>query len=181
MNGGFSVESPSRYALSPEVQASMLRKLALYWDGQWFLKTVDQFGLDAGIRMNARVRAAFGRIEMRIMLKALGKKEADGLVEAMEIIAAYGEILMGSALRVEHTVLTPERAEVIIRRCAAYEGARRAGLPRVDQACVACETLWGAWLETLLPGKPIEVAYPMRQGKGDPYCHFVVTREVACG
>jgi len=177
MENKSSERSPARYALPPEVQAAMLRKLALYWDGQWFLKTVDEFGLEAGIRMNARVRAAFGRIEMRTMLKALGKKQADDLVDAMEIVAAYGDVLMGGALRAEHTVLTPERAEVLIRRCAAYEGARRAGLPRVDQACVACETLWGAWLETLLPDATLRVECPMRQGKGDPYCHFIVTRE----
>lgn len=175
------MEPEPPYRLPPEVQAAMLRKLALYWDGQWFLKTVEEFGLEAGIRMNARVRAAFGRIEMRTMLKALGKRQADDLVDAMRIIAAYGEVLMGSALQAEHTVLTPDRAEVVIRRCAAYEGARRAALPRVDQACVACETLWGAWLETLLPDVPVQVAYPMRQGKGDPHCHFIVTRDASQG
>lgn len=169
------MEPQPAYHLPAETQAAMLRKLALYWDGQWFLKTVEEFGLEAGIRMNARVRTSFGRIEMRTMLKALGKKRADDLVDAMRIIAAYGEVLMGNGLRAEHVVLTPERAEIVIRRCAAYEGARRANLPRVDQACVACESLWVAWLETLLPETPLRVEYPMRQGKGDPHCHFIIT------
>ncbi|NLE77467.1 MAG: hypothetical protein GX605_12035 [Chloroflexi bacterium] len=153
----------------------MLRKLALYWDGQWFLKTVDEFGLEAGVRMNARVRASFGRIEMRLMLKALDKRQADSLVDAMEIVGLYGQVLMGGALQAEPLAVTPERAELVVRRCAAYEGARLAGLARSDQACVACELLWGAWLETLLPGQPVEVVYPMRQGKDDPHCHFIFT------
>jgi hypothetical protein len=63
---------------------------------------------------------------------------------------------------------------VLVRRCAAYEGAKRAALPRVDQACIACETLWNAWLEILLPGAQVQVQYPMRLGKGDPRCQFLV-------
>ncbi|RPI49646.1 MAG: hypothetical protein EHM56_12060, partial [Chloroflexi bacterium] len=58
------------YRLSPEDQVHMLRRLMLYWDGQWFLKAVDAFGLDAAVALNARVRASFGRIEMRLLLKA---------------------------------------------------------------------------------------------------------------
>jgi hypothetical protein len=67
------------YALSDADKVKMLRKLALFWDGQWFLRSVDKFGLDAAVDLNAAVRTAFGRIEMRTMLKALGKKQADDL------------------------------------------------------------------------------------------------------
>jgi hypothetical protein len=65
-------------------------------------------------------------------------------------------------------------AEIVVRRCAAYEGAKRAALPRVDQACIACEGLWNAWLETLLPGYQVDVQYPLRQGKGDAHCLFLI-------
>lgn len=163
------------YELSEKTKVNMLRKLALYWDGQWFLKTVDEFGLEAGIKMNARVRAAFGRIEMRTLLKAVKKKRADDLMDAMRLIETYSEVFMGNRLRAEFSTLAADRAEVLIYRCAAYEGAKLAGLERVDQACVACETLWKAWVETLLPDVPIEVQYPMRQGKGDAHCRFIIT------
>ena len=62
------------YALSDADKVRMLRKLALFWDGQWFLRSVDKFGLDAAVELNAAVRTAFGRIEMRTMLKALGRE-----------------------------------------------------------------------------------------------------------
>jgi hypothetical protein len=162
------------YELSEKAKVNMLRKLALYWDGQWFLKTVDEFGLEAGIKMNARVRAAFGCIEMRTLLKAVKKKRADDLMDAMRLIETYSEVFMGNRLRAEFSTLAEDRAEVLIYRCAAYEGAKLAGLERVDQACVACETLWKAWVETLLPDVPIEVQYPMRQGKGDAHCRFII-------
>jgi len=162
------------YPLSSAEQAQMLRKLMLYWDGQWFLKTVEALGLEAAIGLNARVRASFGRIEMRTLLKTLGKRHADDLPDAMRLLQTYADTFMGGRLRAEFLTLNGQKAEILIQRCAAYEGARRAALPRVDQACVACETLWAAWLEVLLPGIPVDVQYPQRLGKGDPQCRFVI-------
>lgn len=166
---------PDLYPLSDEVKVDILRKLAFFWDGQWFLKTVDEFGLETAIRLNARVRTAFGRIEMRTLLRALGKRRADDLSDAIRLIATYGQVLIGGVLRADFQLATPTQAEVRIYRCAAYEGAKMARLERVDQACVACETLWDAWFEVLLPDTPLTVRYPLRQGKGDPFCHFIIT------
>jgi len=166
---------PDLYPLSDEVKVDILRKLVFFWDGQWFLKTTDEFGLEAAIRLNARVRTAFGRIEMRTLLRALGKRRADDLADAIGLIATYGEVLMGGILRADFQVTSPTQAEVRIYRCAAYEGAKMARLGRVDQACVACETLWDAWFEVLLPDTPVTIRYPLRQGKGDPQCHFIIT------
>jgi hypothetical protein len=166
---------PDLYPLSDEVKVNMLRKLAMFWDGQWFLKTVDEFGLEAAIRLNAGVRTAFGRIEIRTLLHALGKRRADDLSDAIRLIATYGQVLMGGILRADFQLATPTQAEVRICRCAAYAGAKMARLDRIDQACVACETLWDAWFEVLLPDTPLTVRYPMRQGKGDPHCHFIIT------
>lgn len=136
---------------------------------------MDEFGLEAGFRLNARVRAAFGRIEMRTLLRTLGKSHADDLQDAMLLIDTYAQAFMGDALRVQPETVRPNRIEVRVYRCAAYEGAKLANLERVDQACLACKTLWNAWFETLLPDASVDVQYPMRMGKGAPHCHFVIT------
>jgi hypothetical protein len=162
------------YQLSASDQVRMLRKLMLYWDGQWFLKTAEAFGLDAAIDLNANVRASFGRIEMRQLLKTLGKSQAKDLADAVHLLETYASAFMGARLRAEFLFQGPNRAEVLVRRCAAYEGAKRAALPRADQACVACETLWDAWLGALLPDQRVEVQVAARQGKGDPICRFLI-------
>ncbi len=167
---------PATYPITDTEQARMLGKLMLYWDGQWFLKTVETFGLDAAVELNARVRTSFGRIEMRSLLKAVGKRTADDLADAVRLLETYGKVFMQDRLRAEFTVLDAHRAEVLVRRCAAYEGAKLAALPRQDQACIACETLWDAWLGTLLPDAAWDVQFPMRQGKGDPICRFLITQ-----
>ena len=169
--------SPLPYTLSDAEQAKMLRRLMLYWDGQWFLKSVEAFGLEAAIRLNAEVRAAFGRIEMRMLLKTVGKPRADDLTDALRLLDTYADTFLGGGIRSEFVSQGDNRAEVIVRRCAAYEGAKRAALPRQDQACVACEGLWNVWLETLLPGVRVQVQYPLRLGMGDPQCLFQIQIE----
>jgi hypothetical protein len=164
----------TRYHIRDGDQVRMLRKLMLNWDGQWFLKAVETFGLEAAIDLNARVRASFGRIEMRQLLKTLGKSQADDLADAVHLLETYAETFMGTSLRAEFLFQGPHRAEVVVHRCAAYEGAKQASLPRADQACIACETLWNAWLEILMPDRQVEVQYPARQGKGDTICQFLI-------
>ncbi len=126
--------------LSDAAKLKVLRKLMLYWDGQWFLKVVDRYGLE----------------------------------DALRSVATYGQVLMGTRVKSEYFT-QGRQARVTVNVCAAYEGARSAGLSRADQACVACETIWPAWLETLLPGRAIAVDYPLRLGKGDARCEFVIT------
>lgn len=164
------------YAIPEAKKVKMLRKLALYWDGQWFLKSVEKFGLEEAIELNAMVRTAFGRIEMRILLQAVGKKHADGLPDALRMIATHSDLLLGPGVRADYQ-MGDGMARVLVRRCAVFEGAKRANLPRQDQACVTCETLWNAWLEILLPETKISVQYPQRQGKGDPICEFIIEQE----
>jgi hypothetical protein len=162
------------YTLSEPAQLKMLRKLLLYWDGQWFLKTVEAMGLEEAIALNARVRASFGRIEMRTLLQALGRPCAEDLTDALQMLAMYGSAFMGGTLRAQFVPLDDRQAEIIVHRCAAYEGAKQAGLSRQDQSCVACKGLWSAWLEALLPNTSVEVRYPMMQGQGDAYCRFLI-------
>jgi hypothetical protein len=164
------------YPIPDEKKVKMLRKLALYWDGQWFLNAVEKFSLEEAIELNAIVRTAFGRIEMRTMLRAAGKKQADDLPDALRMIATHTDLLLGPGVKADYQ-MGDANARVLVRRCAVFEGAKKANLPRHDQACVTCETLWDAWFKVLLPEVQITVQYPQRQGKGDPICEFIIEQE----
>ncbi len=162
-----------QYVISPEKKVHMLALLAMAWDGQWFLKVYDEYGWEAAARLNARVRAAFGRIEMRRMLRALGKRAADGLEDAARIILVYFREVLAAGFDAEVTV-EGDRAEVTVTRCAALVGSKRAGLERHDQSCVACQGLWQAYCEVLLPDTPVEVEVKEQMGYGAPRCHIVI-------
>jgi len=40
------------YPIPESKKTKMLRKLAMFWDGQWFLHSVERFGLEEGIALN---------------------------------------------------------------------------------------------------------------------------------
>jgi len=162
-----------QYVIPPEKKARLLALLAMAWDGQWFLKVYDEYGWEAAARLNSRVRAAFGRIEMRRMLRALGKRAADDLEDAVRIIRTYFQEVLAAGFDAEFAV-EGDRVEIIVTRCAALSGSRRAGLERHDQSCIACQGLWQAYCEVLLPDIPVEVEVRERMGHGAPKCHIVI-------
>ncbi len=151
----------------------MLALLAMAWDGQWFLKVCDAHGWEEATRLNAQVRASFGRIEMRRMLRALGKRQADDLGDAARILYTYFQEVLAAGFDADF-VMADSRLEVTVTRCAALWGAKRAGLERRDQACIACRGLWRAYFEVLLPDRPIQIEMREQMGCGAGRCHFVV-------
>lgn len=161
------------YEIPAEKAASMMASLALSWDGQWFLKAVEEFGLEAAMRLNTRVRVAFGRIEMRETLRILGRKEASDLADALRMITAYCRVMMSDRLESTGTVRGDE-ADIEVTRCYVAENARRANLGRFDQACLGCPGLWRMWLSTLLPGHEVEVSVRSQIGRGDERCEMTV-------
>jgi hypothetical protein len=168
------------YEISSELRAQVMAGLALAWDGQWFLKVNDKYGWDTAAEINIRTRIAFGRIEMRATLQALGKKQADDLRDALEIWQAYFRMfgadrgVFAGDYAIEGDTLT-----VTVHKCAAWEGAKRAQLEKDVQACLTCENLWQAWFGTLLPDHDVNQDVLARMGFGDPQCRFRITAAIS--
>ncbi|GBD93378.1 hypothetical protein BMS3Abin05_00961 [bacterium BMS3Abin05] len=152
----------------------MLSKLLLAWDGQWFLKTVQAVGLEKAIEQNTLVRTSFAKIEMREMLRLLGVEKAQNLANAIEIIQQYVVLFGGNRLQTDWAIDGAFHLTIKVRRCPAVEGAKKAGLKRVDQPCVACQHLWPAWLSVLLPEKHWNCTILASIGRGADTCHIEV-------
>ncbi len=159
--------------ISPEVKARMMALLAMAWDGQWFLKVYEEFDWETAARLNARVRAAFGRIEMRRMLRALGKPAADDVADGVRIILTYFQEVLAAGFDADFTV-EGGQAQVTVTRCAALLGCQRAGLERHDQACIACRGLWQVYFEVLLPDRAIRTRVREMMGHGANRCHILI-------
>jgi hypothetical protein len=164
------------YEIPAEARAQVMAGLALAWDGQWFLKVNDKFGWDAAAELNVRTRHAFGRIEMRSTLLALGKKKADDMGDALEVWQAYFRMFGANrGAFVGDFSIEGDTLSVWVHKCAAWEGAKRAKLETDVQACLTCENLWQAWFGTLLPDHDVNQEVIARMGFGDPACRFRVT------
>lgn len=163
--------------LAPEKAAALLGRLMLAWDGQWFLKTAQACGLEKAVELNARVRRSFAKIEVREYLRATGRGPASSLAEAADLLMGYSRTFLGDGMDGEWNV-SGENAHIVVTRCRPQEGAARAGL-KPDTPCVACEGLWGAWLESALPGSSWETRIGCSMGRGAGRCEILVKRRAS--
>ena len=161
------------YSIPLEVRAPLMAQLALAWDGQWFLKVYDKFGWDVASEINARVRTSWSKMEMRAALRALGKREADDLADALDVWQAYFEIFnfAGDAFVTEQ-IIEGDTIHVSVTKCAGLEGARRAKLEHAHHGCIACANAWETWFKTLLPNHEVTEEIVERMGYDDSQCRF---------
>lgn len=160
--------------LTHEREAVLLARLMLAWDGQWFLKTAQSCGLEKAVELNARVRKSFGRIEIREFLREKGMAAAADVPEACALLGEYQRIFLREGMDAEWTV-EGDSVTVAVTRCRPQEGAGKAGL-RPDTPCVACESVWGAWLESALPGSVWRTEVRQSMGRGAGRCKIVVRK-----
>jgi crotonobetainyl-CoA:carnitine CoA-transferase CaiB-like acyl-CoA transferase len=164
------------YDIPVEARVQIMTQLAVAWDGQWFLKVYDKFGWDAASEINARVRASWSKMEMRSTLRALGKRKADDLADALAVWQAYMSQVFGSVSNAFETeqVIEANTLRMITTKCAVLEGAKRAKLERTDQACIACEVAHGTWFKALLPDYEVSTETISQMGSGAPQCQYLI-------
>lgn len=163
-----------RYELPPDKTIELLGRLMLSWDGQWFLKTAQAFGVEKGVELNARTRYSFGRIELREFLKALGHPGAATVGEATELVHAYHRIFLGKGMDAAFDI-DGDSVTISVTKCSPLEGAEKAGLRR-DTPCVACESVWDAWLGAAMPGSRWTTDIAASMGRGAGRCKIVLKK-----
>ena len=165
-------DAPS-YSIPLEARAPLMAQLALAWDGQWFLKVYDKFGWDIASEINARVRTSWSKMEMRAALRALGKREADDLADALAVWQAYMEVfIFASDAFVGEQIIEGDTIHATATKCASLEGAKRAKLEHAHHACIACAIAWEAWFTTLLPNHEVTEEIVERMGYGASKCQY---------
>ena len=85
----------------------------------------------------------------------------------------YFQEVLTAGFDAEFTV-EGDRTEITVTRCVALSGSERVELERHDQACIACQALWPACFEVLLPDALAEVEMKEQMGHDAPRCHFVI-------
>ncbi len=164
------------YTIDPQKQTEVLRWLMFAWDGQWQARALALYGPVEASRLSARVRSAFGKVEMRALLSLVGKERAVNLADAAGLLETYFNFVWGER-GFQGRFLPPEtapngtpRMTVQVRQMTALESLKKAAQSAGEDPSLACEMLWSAWLETLLPDSQVQVTARL----GDNYDQFQI-------
>ena len=158
-----------RYMLDHSSKVRMLQNLALAWDGQWFIKTSEQFGTDQATTLNQTVGKSIQRIVARMSLKAWKKEEAVDFEDAGHMIRSMLDWSQGRFWEANFEI-AKESIHIEVARCPFYEGAKQAKLERTDQACVNCADAWSTWIDAFLPGQKTNVTHLSKMSGGSTTC-----------
>lgn len=164
------------YTIDPNKQTEVLRWLMYAWDGQWQARALALYGPVETSRLSARVRSAFGKVEMKALLALVGKERAINLADAAELLEAYFNFIWGERgfqgrfLPLETASNGLSRLTVQVKRMTALESLKKAAQAAGEDPSLPCEMLWSAWLETLLPDTQVQVTARI----GEAYDQFQI-------
>lgn len=159
----------AHYLLDDSRKNELLRGLMLAWDGQWFIKIAERFGMEDALLMNEAVGNAVKKLIARMSLRAWNREKADDFMDAGRMMQSILDWTQGGYMHTSFDIST-ESIRIAVSFCQAYEGARKANLKRMDQACLNCQSMWPIWIETLLPGQKVAIDYASRISQGDATC-----------
>ncbi len=162
------------YEINQNKQLEVIRWLMYAWDGQWVSRTTAVYGPTEASKLDTRVRGAFGKVEMKALLALLGKKQADNLEDAAEMLKTYFGLMFGERgfqgrfLPVAAAPSGGTRLQVEVSRLIALDSLKKVAQAAGEKPDLACELLWQSWLDTLLPQSQLEVTLRVN-GETDIY------------
>lgn len=160
---------------------ALLQMAAGCWrahDGQWFLKAVEEVGLERAMRLNERALASLARIELRELRRLTG---LDGL-DTMEQVAEWYRlvpVLFGGWGSPERTLTVADPDTLVIEqsRCFGEAVAERSGYGHLAAGefppCLGWLERQRAWGEALSPAYRFTVDREPLDGRP---CRYVVRR-----
>ena len=163
------MERDKKCILDSASKIRLLQNLALAWDGQWFIKTAEQFGTDQATALNQAVGKAIQRIVARMSLKAWKKEKAVDFEDAGHMIRGMLDWSQGHFWRANFEI-AKESIHIEVALCPFYEGAKQAKLERTDQACLNCADAWSTWIDAFLPGQKANVIHLSKMSEGSATC-----------
>ena len=151
------------YTIDSRKLPEVLRWLMYAWDGQWQARMLALSGPVETSRMSARVRSAFGKVEMKALLALVGKEKAANLADAAEMLETYFTFAWGDRgfqgrfLPLDTLSNGMPRLTIQVKKMTAIDSLKKAAQAAGDDPRLPCEMLWNAWLETLLPDTQVQV------------------------
>ncbi len=134
--------------LTADQQADVLRKNWLSHDARWQMAVFQQFGWDAGNRLNKEVGRQMGKVAMHRLMKRLGISGVKSLSELKRVCEIAMDLFFPPPDFEYHFEQVSDTKLVgTIQRCVTYDNVRRVGVEKYYECgCFAMRAGWYAAL-----------------------------------
>ncbi|MFX0186697.1 MAG: L-2-amino-thiazoline-4-carboxylic acid hydrolase [Candidatus Hodarchaeota archaeon] len=159
-----------KYDIALATQKFLLQICMAQWDGQWFLKSKREYGIEQANQLNQRVIFSMGKIEARHILNALGIKKGSitSIPELIKIINTFMDVIIPKVMKFSFIAHSDTEGVGIVDKCFIWKEVEKSKAES-EYKC-ACNHRHRGWLESM--GVNGEIIPVKRFSNGDNCCEF---------
>jgi hypothetical protein len=139
--------SSKEVKLTPEQKEKLLRNIWLLHDGRWFLKSVMQFGFDAGTKLNLEVVESIGKTEMKQLVAEAGFGEIKNIEDLKALIELAAPLYFPPEHKYELKIIDDNTLLGRVLECYVHQMVSKAGTTEIHQC--AGRLRFESWLKGL--------------------------------
>ncbi len=159
-----------KYKIPLETQKFILQMCWAQHDGQWFLKSKKEYGIEAANQLNQKVVFSMGKIEAKHILNALGIKKGTikSISELFKLINTFMDVIIPKIMKFKFIVHSKNEGVAIVNKCFIWKEVEKS--KEASEYKCACNFRHRSWLEAM--GVNGEIIPLKRKSNGDNMCKF---------
>ena len=159
-----------KFKIALETQKFILQMCWAQHDGQWFLKSKNNYGIKEANQINQNVISSMGRIEARHILNALGirKGSINTISEVFKIMNTFMDVIIPKIMRFKFLVHSETEGTALVEKCFIWKEVEKSK-ESLEYKC-ACNFRHRGWLKAM--GVNGEIIPLKRISNGNNVCKF---------
>ncbi len=166
-----------KYDINLATQKFILQMCWAQHDGQWFLKSKRELGIERANGLNQKVIFSMGKIEAKHIMNALGVKKGTikTIPELFKIINTFMDVIIPKIMKFKFVVHSDKEGDGVVKKCFIWEEVKKS--KKENEYICACMQRHLGWLDALgIEGEEIAVK---RFPDGDNECilRFIIKNQ----
>ena len=139
-------------------------------DGQWFLKSKKEFGIEKANSLNKNVIRSMGKIEARHTMNALGIHKGDikSIPKCFKFFNTLMDVLIPRVMKFKFYTESNNEGLAIVEKCFIWREVQKS--QKESEYTCACNSRHRGWLDAI--GANGKIVPLKRISKGDNICEF---------
>ena len=138
-----------KHDINIKTQKFILQMCWAQHDGQWFLKSKRELGIQKANDLNKRVIFSIGKIEAKHIMSALGVRKGtiNTIPEVFKIMNTFMDVIIPKIMKFRFVAYSDKEGDGIIKKCFIWEEVKKS--KKENEYSCACMFRHRGWLDAL--------------------------------